>query len=175
MTVTGFFANVLRRVGRTIRLMGFESRSEDELEDLAGIYKGLSHEARLAILYGLNEDASLNQISGFLSITRGALQDHIEMLLDAELIYRPTDSGKTYDLTPLGEHLAEQLEKNEDEILEALDELKTVETSLEENYREQVNQIEDEDLVDDKKIERKVHSEKWEQVAGKIWDILKQV
>jgi DNA-binding PadR family transcriptional regulator len=97
------------------------------------------------------------------------------MLLDAELIYRPTDSGKTYDLTPLGEHLVEQLEKNEDEILEALDELKTVETSLEENYRKQVNQIKDEDLVDDKKIERKVHSEKWEQVAGKIWDILKKV
>jgi DNA-binding MarR family transcriptional regulator len=175
MTIKGFFDKVLRRVARTIRLMGLESRSEEELEDLATVYKGLSHEARLAILYGLSEDASLNAISDFLSITRGALQDHIEMLLDAELIYRPTDSGKTYDLTPLGEHLVEQLEKNEDEILEALDELKTVETSLEENYRKQVNQIEDEDLVDDKKIERKVHSEKWEQVAGKIWDILKKV
>jgi DNA-binding MarR family transcriptional regulator len=174
MTVTGFFANVLRRVGRTIRLMGFESRSEDELEDLAGIYKGLSHEARLAILYGLNEDASLNQISGFLSITRGALQDHIEMLLDAELIYRPTDSGKTYDLTPLGEHLIKQLEDNEDEILEALEELEEAETELEEDYQAQLSGVEDDDLVDDKKLERKIHTEKWKEVTEKIRNLLKQ-
>ncbi|ELY83601.1 winged helix-turn-helix domain-containing protein [Natrinema altunense] len=152
--------------------MGFESRSEDELEDLAGIYKGLSHEARLAILYGLSEDASLNQISDFLSITRGALQDHIEMLLDAELIYRPTDSGKTYDLTPLGEHLIKQLEDNEDDVLEALEELEEAETRLEEDYQAQLSGVEDEDLVDDKKLERKIHTEKWEEVAEKIRNLL---
>jgi len=155
--------------------MGLESRSEQELEHLASVYKGLSHEARLAILHGLNKNASLNQISDFLSITRGALQDHIEMLLKAELIYRPTESGTTYSLTPLGEHIVKKIEEDEDNILQVLEELEDVETRLEEDYQAQLSGVEDEDLVDDKKLERKIHTEKWEEVAEKIRNLLKQI
>lgn len=172
MTVKDWFDNVLRHVGRTIRLMSLDSHSEDDLKDLAGVYKGLSHEARLAILFGLSEGASLNDVSEFLDITRGALQDHIHMLLDAELIYRPTDSNRTYNLTPLGEHFVEKLEKDEDTVIQALQELEDVEQDLEEDYREQLSGLQDSDLVDENTVKKKVHTEKWEKVAGKIWDLL---
>jgi DNA-binding transcriptional ArsR family regulator len=172
MTIKDWFNNVLRRVGRTIRLMSLDSHSEEDLQDLAGVYKGLSHEARLAILFGLSEDASLNEVSDFLGITRGALQDHIQMLLEAELIYRPEDSPRTYQLTPLGEYFVEQLEKDEDTIIEALQELEKAEQELEDDYRSQLAELEDSDLVDENKVEKKVHTEKWEQAAGKVWNLL---
>ncbi|MFU1780196.1 ArsR/SmtB family transcription factor [Haloarcula japonica] len=152
--------------------MSLDSHSEDDLEDLAGVYKGLSHEARLAILFGLNDDANLNEVADFLDITRGALQDHIQMLLDAELIYRPEESGTTYSLTPLGEYFVEKLEQDEETVIQALKELEEAEQELQEKYQGQIEGVEDSDLIDQGKIEKKVHTEKWEQVAGKVWDLL---
>ncbi|WP_058826380.1 winged helix-turn-helix domain-containing protein [Haloferax sp. Q22] len=150
-----------------------EQWNKEDFEAVASLFQGLGHEARLALLLGLYEDKSLNEIAEFLDITRGGMQDHLEKLIDCELLYRPEDSGKTYDLTPFGTFFVEFLLENEETFVDAVDELRVEEEKVQEAVDEVRSQVDDEDVpVSEKDWERKIHSKKWEQAWDEIEDIL---
>lgn len=150
-----------------------EQWEKTDFEAVAALFQGLGHEARLALLLGLYQDKSLNDIADFLDITRGGMQDHIEKLVDTELLYRPEDSGKTYDLTPFGVFFVEFLLQNEETLVDAVDELRVEEQKVEEAVDEVRSQVDDEDVpVSEKDWERKIHSKKWSQAWDDIEEIL---
>lgn len=137
------------------------------------MFQGLAHEARLALLLGIYQDKSLNEIAEFLDITRGGMQDHLEKLIDCELLYRPEDSGKTYDLTPFGNFFVKFLLENEETFVDAIDELQEEEEKVEDAVDKVRSQVDNEDVpVSEKDWERKIHSKKWIQAWDEVEEIL---
>jgi predicted ArsR family transcriptional regulator len=150
-----------------------EQWDKKDFEYISDLFQGLGHEARLALLLGLYQDKSLNEISEFLGITRGGMQDHLEKLIRTDLLYRPEDSGKTYDLTPFGEFFVKFLLGNEQKLIDAIVELRSEEHKVEEAVQEVRSQVDDEDVpVTEKDWERKIHSKKWSQAWEDIEELL---
>lgn len=159
----------------SLETMRPEQWNKDDFEAVASLFQGLGHEARLALLLGLYQDKSLNDIAEFLDITRGGMQDHLEKLIDCELLYRPEDSGKTYDLTPFGTFFVEFLLEDEETLIDAIDELNLEEEKVQQAVDEVRSQVDDEDVpVSEKDWERKIHSKKWEQAWDEIEAILEE-
>jgi predicted DNA-binding protein YlxM (UPF0122 family) len=147
--------------------------NKTDFEAVSALFQGLGHEARLALLLGLYQDKSLNEVAEFLDITRGAMQDHIEKLVDTDLLFRPEESGKTYDLTPLGTFFVEFLLENEETLVDAIDQLKVEKEKVEMAVDEVRSQVDEEDVpVSEKDWERKIHSKKWQQAWDEIEEIL---
>lgn len=152
-----------------------EKWDKTDFEAVSALFQGLGHEARLALLLGISHDKSLNEIAEFLDITRGGMQDHIEKLVDTELLYRPENSEKTYDLTPFGNFFVEFLLQNEETLIGAIDQLQGEEKKVEEAVDEVRSQVDKEDVpVSEKDWERKIHSKKWKQAWNDIEEILGQ-
>jgi len=78
---------------------------------VADVFACLGHEARLAILRGLDQEESMPAVADELGMHRGTLQDHIERLIDCRLVYRPGDEARTYALTPFGDMIVAQLDE----------------------------------------------------------------
>ncbi|MFB1064802.1 winged helix-turn-helix domain-containing protein [Natrinema sp. H-ect4] len=175
MEDTKFSKRLFRKFLVSLETMRPEQWNKDDFEAVASLFQGLGHEARLALLLGLYEDKSLNEIAEFLDITRGGMQDHLEKLIDCELLYRPEDSSKTYDLTPFGEFFVEFLLENEEILVDAVDELRVEEGKVQEAVDKVRSQVDDEDVpVSEKDWERKIHSKKWEQAWDEIEEILEE-
>lgn len=150
-----------------------EQWERSDFEAVSALFQGLAHEARLALLLGIYQDKSLNEIAEFLDITRGGMQDHLEKLIDCELLYRPEDSGKTYDLTPFGNFFVEFLLENEETFVDAIDELQEEEEKVEDAVDKVRSQVDNEDVpVSEKDWERKIHSKKWIQAWDEVEEIL---
>ncbi|WP_049937269.1 winged helix-turn-helix domain-containing protein [Haloplanus natans] len=150
-----------------------EQWDRSDFEAVSGLFQGLAHEARLALLLGIYHGKSLNEIAEFLEITRGGMQDHLEKLIDCELLYRPEETGKTYGLTPFGLFFVEFLLQNEETLVEALGELRLEEKRVELAVEEVRNEAEEQDIsLSEKEWQRKVHSRKWEQAWDDVKDSL---
>lgn len=153
-------------------LMGLDDHTEDDLKRLADVYQGLSYWARLAILIGIDEGKNLNEIADFVGITRGAMQDHMEKLLNAELIYKPDEPGTTYALTPLGEFYIDRIKEDSELIGESLDQLAEAEEEVGEEYQEELDILADSELADQKKVGEKINTKKWEKAMDRVRSIL---
>lgn len=152
-----------------------EHWEKNDFSAVSSLFQGLGHEARLALLLGLYQDKSLNEIAEFLDITRGGMQDHIEKLVETDLLYRPEESGKTYDLTPFGSFFVEFLLENEVTFVDAIGELEMEEEKVEQAVNEVRTQVDEADVpVSEKDWERKIHSKKWRQAWDGVEDILEQ-
>ncbi|WP_276273660.1 winged helix-turn-helix domain-containing protein [Haloarcula litorea] len=150
-----------------------ERWDKNDFEAVSALFQGLAHEVRLALLLGIYQDKSLNEIAEFIDITRGAMQDHIEKLVATDLLYRPEESGKTYDLTPFGEFFVQFLLENEETLVDAIDHLKMEKEKVQEAVDEVRSQVDEADVpVSEKDWERKVHSKKWQQAWDGIEEIL---
>lgn len=150
-----------------------EQWDRSDFEAVSSLFQGLAHEARLALLLGIYHDKSLNEIAEFLDITRGGMQDHIEKLVDTDLLFRPEDSGKTYDLTPFGNFFVNFLLENEETLVDAIDKLQVEKEKVEKAVDEVRSQVDEEDVpVSEKDWERKIHSKKWQQAWDDIEEIL---
>jgi predicted ArsR family transcriptional regulator len=150
-----------------------EQWDRSDFAAVSSLFQGLAHEARLALLLGIYQDKSLNEIAEFLDITRGGMQDHIEKLVDTDLLFRPEESGKTYDLTPFGTFFVEFLLENEETLVDAIDQLEVEKEKVEKAVDEVRSQVDEEDVpVSEKDWERKIHSKKWQQAWDEIEEIL---
>lgn len=150
-----------------------EQWDKTDFKAVSALFQGLGHEARLALLLGIYQDKSLNEIAEFLDITRGGMQDHLEKLIDCELLYRPEESSKTYDLTPFGNFFVKFLLENEETLIGAIEELRGEEEKVEEAVDRVRSQLDDEDVpVSEKDWERKIHSKKWNHAWDEINSIL---
>lgn len=135
-------------------------RGIDELENLAMVFEGVYRTPRLAVLLGLYEGEDVGEIVEQLDISRPGLQRNIDAMVEAELVYRPSEDGP-YALTPLGEDLAEWVDEKADEILDVLEEVE----EEEEKVREEVRLG---DLpIDEREVERAVHTRKWENLLDR--------
>lgn len=129
---------------------------------LAEVFMGLAHPTRIAILAGFHTNKSLSDIAEELDITRGTVQDHMERLVQAELMYRPEVDGGSYAVSPIGEHFLMLLEFEAEVLIPVFEELDRVETEVR-------NQFESTNLpVSDRTVERSVNAEKWQRIADEI-------
>lgn len=141
---------------------------EDQDRDrVAALFKGIAHPTRIAIMYGIRDEESMVAVADQAGVSRGTVQDHAEMLRDAHLIYRPSEEGRRYGLTPLGEFILELLDESGEELAEAVERVEDEEASVGERYAD----ISDLPL-DERDVERAVHTEAWESVWTKIADML---
>lgn len=148
--------------------MELGSWTKREMEELARNYQGFSHPARIAVLVAIDSELNLNEASEFLGIKRPSLQDHVDKLVDAELVYRPSD-GATYKLTPLGEYFLERLTEERETILEALDLIDEEEEDLRSEKMPEIKELEKYDVpIDEKELERQIHTQKWEDLGEKV-------
>lgn len=140
-----------------------------EREHMAAVLAGVANPARIAILFGLRDGKLMPAIADEIGMTRGGVQKHIESLIDAELVYRPSSEESTYALTPLGRFLAELLEQNGDSIAAVLTQL----DEQEESVREEIGQMQElVDEIDQRTWERTVHTRTWEQAMDTIETLL---
>jgi DNA-binding transcriptional ArsR family regulator len=129
-------------------------------EDLAGIYKALGNETRLQLLFQIETGEPISELAD--GISRSGLQKHVESLIDADLVYRPTESGPTYKLTQLGELFLEKIREEETRVDELLQQYRTQYEELREEEQETIDRMEDAG-VDTKELEDKLKAEAWEQ------------
>jgi|GEM_PF-3450491 len=135
----------------------------EELNDLAEIYQALGNQTRLEILLKLGEGGSVSDIHKEKDISRSGLQKHIERLVKSDLVYRPREKKKTYELTPLGEHYAELVKTDGEAALNVLELFKTEKTRLEEENSEAKQTLEEAgvDLTD---FQQKIEEEAWQNI-----------
>jgi DNA-binding MarR family transcriptional regulator len=155
--------------------MEMEHWKKTDFEAVATLFQGLAHEVRLSLLFGIHQNKSLNEISEFMDITRGAMQDHIEKLISSDLLYRPEKSEKTYALTPFGEFFLDFLLRNERRLTEAISQLESEEDNVRNVVNEARNKVNKADVpVSDKDWDRKIHSKKWEEAWNETEQILEE-
>jgi len=166
---------LFRRFLVALEVMRPDHWEKTDFKAVSSLFQGLAHEARLALLLGIYQDKSLNEIADFLDITRGGMQDHLEKLIDCELLYRPEDSSKTYDLTPFGDFFVNFLLENEETLVSAINQLEVEEEKVQQAVDEVRSQVDEADVpVSDKDWSRKIHSKKWGQAWEEIEKILEE-
>lgn len=150
-------------------------RDIDDLDRLASVINGLSNTSRLSVLLAMDENRSMQEVAEALDITRGGLQRNIETLIEADLVYRPSQPNQTYALTPLGEYFIRWLQTNGDQLLTALSKLEGHEADISpqtESIREQLEDISEINAdaaidpsraVSERELDRMVHTQKWER------------
>jgi DNA-binding transcriptional ArsR family regulator len=138
-------------------------RDTDDFEDLAEVYKALGNEARIAVLLQLEKGESVSPLTDELEMTRSGLQKNIERLIDADLVYRPTDSDQTYGLTVLGEFFVNEIHDEQSHVDDVLGDFHAQLEELREQEQETLDRMEDAG-VDTKELEDKLRAEAWEEL-----------
>ena len=157
---------------KEVSVMELGSWEKQEMEDLARIYQGVSHPARIAVLVAIDSEINLNEASNFLGIKRPSLQDHVDKLVDVDLVFRPSDEA-TYQLTPMGEYFMERLIDERIYILEALSLLDEKERKLRDKREPERKELNEYDVpIDEKELARQIHTQKWENLDQTIEEIL---
>lgn len=143
---------------------------EREREHLASVFTGMSHPTRIAVLEVLAEEQPLSTVVEELDVTRGTVQDHVETLIDSDLVYRPSEEGRTYAVTPLGEHVLQLLDTEAGSIVAAVDRI----VEAREDQRQEVEPaVELVDEIDEVEWERTINTRAWEGVMDDIEVFLK--
>lgn len=138
---------------------------EEDRAWLAQLYTGVAHPYRIALLDDLAAGESVPSVAERVGTTRGTLQNHLERLIDSDLVYRPED-GATYAVTPLGEYMLDQAEADADElgcIIELVE-------AAEEEAAEELAPAED--ILGEDEWERKLHTRKWEKAIERFDELL---
>lgn len=139
--------------------------------ELARIYQGISHPARIAVLVAIDSELNLNEASDFLDIKRPSLQDHVDKLIDADLIYRPS-AGATYQLTPMGGYFMERIIRERNFIIDTIELLEDEEKALREAKEPERKELDEYDIpVDEKELNRQIHTQKWEELRDQIEEL----
>lgn len=133
---------------------------DEQREWIAQIYKAVGHQARIAILYGLANQQPTSDITEAAGITRGALQDHFDLMVEADVVYRPTDRASTYALTPVGQWLFDDVNRSREQLVEV--------AHLVEEKREEIRGDIDPALVDDDELATQL----WNAVRDDVAEIL---
>ena len=140
--------------------------SQSDREQLASLFTGVSHSARIAILYGLDDEKPLTEIADDVDVTRGTLQNHVERMIDSDLVYRPSEDSRTYALTAFGEHVLELIDQEAEQLLEAA-------ALVDEEAASIMDSLETAGVsMDDTTRERTVHTQKWEETIEELRDML---
>lgn len=140
------------------------SSQQEEWEALADVFSGVAHPARVAVVQGLHEDRSIPDIVEDLSITRGGLQNHLETLIDAQLVYRTGESDAPYALTPIGLYFAVLLEDQEDVLLSAVEMVQEAEAQSRDEFADVP--------MSDEEVDKQVTRRKWELVGDELYEVL---
>lgn len=129
----------------------------EEVEVVSRLFSGIAHRNRVVMLLGIREGRSMQDVADDLGVTRGGLQDHVERMIEAELIYRPEEGSRTYDLTPFGAYLADLIDADSTMLQEAFALLEQYEAAVEEEFAAA-------DLpITDRTKEKTIHTQKWER------------
>lgn len=135
----------------------------DDLEQIAGVFKGIGHPARIAILQAVNEGEPLTEAADRVEMSRGALQDHQQILLREGLMFRPTDTDSDFELSPLGTYIVQLLAEDGDWIAECIARAEDFE-----------DEIRDEQTggsglpVDEAELERAIQTETWRRLQEEL-------
>jgi len=79
---------------------------------IARTFNALGHPARLILLELLYEGKASMEIAKQLNMTRGALQAHLDKLMNADLIWQdPKDPSQRYLVQPLGEKVLKMIKE----------------------------------------------------------------
>jgi len=142
--------------------------SPDERDQLAALFNGVAHSARIAILQGLAENKPLTAVVDDVSVTRGTLQTHVERMIESDLVYRPSDGDQTYALTPLGEYVLTLIEEEAPVLLQAAERVEEEEASIEESLEAAGVSM------DESTRTKTVHTQKWEDTLDEIRSMLEE-
>lgn len=149
--------------------------AEVEMTNLAQVYRGLANKARIAALVAISSDTPITEVAEFFGMKRSSLQDHIDKLVEAELIYRPEEESKTYELTPLGEYFITRISLDHENIPRVFEIIKETEERLDKETEEKkVKAKEMEIPIDEKQLNRRLHTQKWKMNWEDIKDVLSE-
>jgi len=143
----------------------------DDFTRLSTLVKGFSNDTRLALLIGFYHGYTAKEITDFLEMTRGGVQNNINKMISADLVYRPAaDDAPTYKLTPIGDFFARIFDARGENLLETIDLLAQKEAELEQD-------LEDTPLangLDQTAEDKLIHTNKWTEATAEVSDHLPQ-
>jgi len=145
---------------------------------LSVLIKGFSSDTRLALLLGFHYEYTANEVADFLDMTRGGLQNNIEKMIEADLVYRPDEEDQpTYRLTPIGKVIAKFFDHRGTTLLGALERIEEGEDRI---LREIEAEIEGQgdsmlgEALSERDIERLVNTQKWDRFGKSVKSILQE-
>jgi len=149
-----------------------------DFERLSVLIKGFSNDTRLALLLGFYHDYTANEVADFLDMTRGGLQNNIEKMVKAELVYRPDEEDQpTYRLTPIGEVIAKFFDHRGATLLGALERIEEGEDRILREIEAEIEGQKDSMLgeaLSERDIERLVNTQKWDRFGKSVKSILQE-
>jgi len=131
----------------------------DDLERVANVFKGVAHPARIAILHAVNEGQPLTEAADRVGMSRGALQDHQQILLREGLIFRPTDTSHDFELTPLGTYIIHLLDQDGDRVADIRKRAHDVEAEIRDEHTDGSGLP-----VDEAELERAIETKTWRRL-----------
>lgn len=134
---------------------------DEEVDQVASVFKGVAHPTRVAALLRIDDVDSITELADVVGVNRGTMQDHVEMLREQDLVYRPSSESRGYRLTPLGRYVEGLLVRDGSRLVTVLDRLDEVESEV----RDEFGAVEELPL-DEGEVDRAVQTETWER----IWD-----
>lgn len=141
--------------------------NEKNLEELTQIFKALGNKARLTVLLTLSNGEEVSGLHHNLDMSRSGLQKNIETLIDANLVYRPEDSTKTYELTALGEKIVYRFDEIQDlyeSIIQQFDE----ELEKQRMNKQEILQQMEEAGLDTSSVEQSIESKAWSSIDDSV-------
>jgi len=150
-------------------LLGLETRrttkenvlamDAEDLDRVAGLFKGVGHPARIAILQAVDQGQPLTEAADRVDMSRGALQDHQRILIREGLIFRPTDTDSDFELTPLGDYFIRLLEEDGDRLATIAARADELEDEIRDEHTQQSGLP-----VDETELERAIATETWRRI-----------
>lgn len=137
--------------------------TDEDRDRLASLFKGVAHSSRIALLEGLASGGSVGDVADELGVSYGTLQDHLNILLREDLIYRPDESGQRYMVTAIGEYFIRLFEEDGPELVRVVRQVEEIGTAVRKDF-ETVADL----PLDESEIDRAIHTETWKRAMDEI-------
>ena len=149
---------------------GSEGSSDDETDigagsELSGVFDALSNPARMKLLLGIDAGRSMTELAEDLGMTRSGVQRHLEVLIDAKLVYRSEEQEVLYALTAIGGFFARFVRSFSPVLVEVLEQVAEREGEVREVYAELP--------VQEETLERMVADTVWSEM-GNLEELLQE-
>lgn len=135
--------------------------SGSRLPELKKYYEALSNEHRITLLAVLEDGLEPGQITEETGISRQAVHNHINYLLDRDLIYKKGEGS--YKTTVYGRYFHRQLRENREAVSEIDRVIEEYEEEIQNRVDEKTGDLEELDLSESE-VQRLKDVEYWEAV-----------
>lgn len=134
------------------------------LAAVAALFDGIGHPTRIAILTAVRDKRAMSAVAEDRGVSRNTVQDHLNKLIAADLVYRPQESDQHYALTPFGRFFVHFLDQHGEPLHAAVQQVKEAEAEAEAEFADVP--------LDDTARKKAITNQKWDRIAAETEELL---